>query len=65
MQIQNKELRKIVCRELLKGGALSVGKLMEERAPPIDNLVIGGGQIIEKVLTKKFCLEEKGYRDGA
>ena len=24
----------MVCRELLKGGALSIGKLIEERAPP-------------------------------
>ena len=24
----------IVCRELFKGGALSIGKLIEERAPP-------------------------------
>ena len=34
MQIQTKEQISIVCRELLKGGALSVGKLIEERAPP-------------------------------
>ena len=34
MQIQTKEQRLTVCRELLKGGALSVGKLIEERAPP-------------------------------
>ena len=34
MQMQTKEQISIVCRELLKGGALSIGKLIEERAPP-------------------------------
>ena len=27
-------LGEFVCREFLKGGALSIGKLIEERAPP-------------------------------
>ena len=30
VQVQNKQ---IACRELLKGGALSIDKLIEERAP--------------------------------
>ena len=35
MQIETKEQRSIVCRELLKEGDLSVGKLIEERVPPV------------------------------
>ena len=30
----NKSNRNVVCREFLKGGALSIGKIIKERAPP-------------------------------
>ena len=30
----NKVTGKFVCREFLKGGALSIGKIIEEKAPP-------------------------------
>ena len=39
MQMQTKEQISIVCRELLKGGALSIGKLIEERAPPCPRIL--------------------------
>ena len=44
----NKELG-IVCRGISRGGALSVAKLIEERAPPISSLIKELGKLIQPV----------------